>query len=122
MMKTTTTTWTATRLPPHGAGRIDWADIHAEPQRLEQHGVALTDAMRRIHAVDANGQLRVGVPAFLAVWEQLPGFWAVLPPVLRTVPFALPLASAAYSVFARLRLQLTGRGRALEEGTACAPK
>ena len=101
---------------------MDWADINAEPQRLEPHGVPLAAAMKRIHAIDASGQLQVGIPAFLAVWEQLPGFWAVLPPLLRTVPFALPVASAAYSVFARFRLQLTGRARALEAGTACGPK
>ena len=83
--------------------------------------MTLRDAMSRIHALDARGSLQIGVPAFLAVWEQLP-YWSVLPPILRAVPFAMPIAAAAYSAFARVRLRITGRARALDEGSACAPK
>ena len=75
--------------------------------------------MAIIHAVDKEGELRRGVPAFLAVWEQLP-LWNALPPILRAVPGALLVAEAAYRLFARHRLRITGRARSLGEGSACA--
>jgi len=102
------------------AQRVDWVDVHATPERLDPYGLDAGDAMRKIHAIDARGKVQIGVPAFIAVWEQLP-LWNILPPVLRTTPLALPIASAAYSVFARYRLKITGRGRALEAGSACRP-
>jgi len=103
------------------AARVTWLDIDADPSPLKSHGVTPEQAMALIHAVDADGRLQVGVPAFLAVWEQLP-YWRVLPPLLRAVPMAIPLAGAAYSVWARNRLKLTGDARELDKGTACARK
>eukprot|EP00965_Chrysotila_dentata_P191145 6174335-Pleurochrysis_carterae.AAC.2 len=62
--------------------------------------------------------LQVGVPAFLAVWEQLP-YWNILPPILRRLPFAIPAIDAAYGFWARRRLQLTGRVHALGGSSPC---
>lgn len=125
--------------------RVSWLDIHATPAHLEPHGVAPADALARIHAVDRDGKmqaprrapnpcprrrssrqtasralvpLQVGVPAFLAVWSALP-YWWVLPPIMRAVPMGVPIASAAYTAWARHRLRITGRPRELGEGSAC---
>ena len=87
---------------------VEWVDIHAEPSRLQPHQVTPADAMELIHAVDKDGALQVGVPAFLAVWEQLP-YWSVLPPLMRNVPLATPAAAAAYTFWAKNRLQITNR-------------
>merc|ERR1712039_809617 len=101
--------------------RVSWLDIDADPAHLAPHGVSKDQAMALIHALDAQGRIQVGVPAFLAVWEQLP-YWRVLPPLLRSVPAAIPVANACYRFFARHRLQLTQRARHLEEGSACLRK
>jgi predicted DCC family thiol-disulfide oxidoreductase YuxK len=101
-----------------GAGRVDWVDLAERPAALEERGVSEQQALKLIHAIDADGSLRVGVPAFLAVWQRLP-YWRVLPPLLRALPGALPAASALYAVFARYRFRITGRARGLGEGSAC---
>jgi len=100
-------------------GRVAWTDIDAAPEALQPHGVSQEEAMARIHAIGGRGQLLSGVPAFLAVWEQLP-YWRLLPPLLTAAPGAVPLAEAAYRLFARHRLSVTGR-RSLGAATACRP-
>ncbi len=98
--------------------RVDWVDIQTQPERLAVHGVPLEVALARIHGTDRRGTLVQGVPAFLAVWEVLP-YWNVLPPIVRTFPFAMPLVDAAYSWWAKRRPGISNRVRALEEGSAC---
>ena len=102
------------------AGRVAWVDIDAHPEALVPHGIAPDQAIALIHALDARGTVQVGIPAFLAVWEQLPAPWSWLPPLLRTLPGAQPIASAAYGFWAKHRLRITGRARELSEGSACA--
>ncbi len=103
------------------AHRVHWVNIDEEPgASMLPAGVSRAQAMQRIHAIDRNGEILAGVPAFLAVWEQLP-YWRRLPPLLRAVPAALPLADSAYSFFARHRMRLTGRAAALSDDAAsCA--
>ena len=99
---------------------VEWVDIHAEPSRLQPHQVTQAEAMQLIHAVDKEGALQVGVPAFLAIWEQLPLPWSALPPLVRNVPLVMPAAAAAYSLWAKNRLQITNRK--LGDGSACEIK
>ena len=98
-------------------GRVCWVDIHARPAALSEYpgaaGVTAEAAMARIHAIDADGELRIGVRAFMTVWDALP-YWRVLPPLLRSVPGAIDLAHVAYEAFAKRRLRLTGRARACD--------
>ena len=97
--------------------KIDWVDIDADPAPLQPHGVSQAEAVALIHAVDKQGALQVGIPAFLAIWDELPAPWSVLPPLVRNVPGASPAAAAAYSLWAKHRLRITGRS--LGEGSAC---
>jgi len=54
--------------------RIQWLDIHARPQVLTAFGIELSDAMRQLHVMDAQGQMQIGVDAFVALWQQMRGF------------------------------------------------
>ena len=82
-------------------------------------GAAWFRTEAKIHAYDSTtSTILVGVPAFMAVWERLP-YWNVLPPLLHSMPFALPAVDAAYAFWAKRRLGLTGRLRTLEQGSAC---
>ena len=101
--------------------RVNWINIEAEPERLAPHGVEPEAAMEFIHGIDKSGQLVKGVPAFIAVWEVLP-YWNVLPPLIRTFPFAMPLVDAAYAWWAKRRLGISAAFRRLEEGSACRTK
>jgi predicted DCC family thiol-disulfide oxidoreductase YuxK len=54
--------------------RILWVDITDHPETLSEYGIAYGTAMERLHALDEDGQVVSGVPAFVAVWRQLPGY------------------------------------------------
>ncbi len=56
------------------SGRIHWVDITNQPETLLEYGIAYGAAMERLHALDEHGQVVSGVPAFVAVWRQLPGY------------------------------------------------
>ena len=54
--------------------RVEWIDITREQALLDAQGLSFSETMRLIHAVDANGEQQIGVPAFLVIWDQLPGY------------------------------------------------
>ncbi|MFZ0791632.1 MAG: DUF393 domain-containing protein [Chromatiaceae bacterium] len=84
-------------------GRILWVDITDQPKTLSEYGIAYAAAMERLHALDEDGQIVSGVPAFVAIWRQLPGYrhLARIVEGLRLVPFLDWL----YTRFASWRLK-----------------
>ena len=65
-------------------GIFIWQDITQSSADLALEGVALSEGLRRLHAKDADGQLKVGVDAFILIWKQLKrwrilGFFVALP-------------------------------------------
>lgn len=56
------------------AGRVRWVDITTAPEALAAAGLDQATAMRRLHVQDTDGRLLQGVPAFVAIWRQLPGY------------------------------------------------
>lgn len=104
---------------------VDWVDINAQPEKIEMHGIAVSTALEKIHAlelvpagVDQKPQMLIGGPAFLAVWSHMP-YWSLLPPLIRNVPFAMPAVDAAYNWWAKRRLGITARLRSLEGTASC---
>ena len=83
--------------------RIHWVDITNQPETLSEYGIAYGTAMERLHALDEDGQIVSGVPAFVAIWRQLPGYrhLARIVEGLRLVPFLDWL----YTRFASWRLK-----------------
>jgi predicted DCC family thiol-disulfide oxidoreductase YuxK len=55
------------------AGVIEFRDINLEPDALSRFGASVNDVRRRLHAVDAEGRLHVGVDCAIAVWLATPG-------------------------------------------------
>jgi predicted DCC family thiol-disulfide oxidoreductase YuxK len=49
-------------------------DITKQLETLLEYGIAYGTAMERLHAVDQNGQIVSGVPAFVTIWRQIPGY------------------------------------------------
>lgn len=81
--------------------RVEWIDIHADPEALAPYGIDWTDAMQRIHLIDSQQQLKTGAYAFVALWKKLP-FYHYLSIICRT-PGLIPLMDYGYTHFARWR-------------------
>ena len=94
------------RADSHGA--IRWVDINDAADELAAAGLSYRQTVDRLHVIDPERALHTGVAGFLAIWSRLPGFRLLVPFVRRT-PFLLPVLEAAYRLFARYRLTLTGR-------------
>lgn len=72
------------------AGRVQWADIDADPTALDGTGIDPVDAMRRFHVIDAAGRVRSGAAAFTVVWDALPG-WRHVARGIRALRLVAPL-------------------------------
>jgi predicted DCC family thiol-disulfide oxidoreductase YuxK len=66
--------WQRSRLAAAArAGAIDFRDINLESDVLAHFGAGVNEVRRRLHAVDADGRLLVGVDCAIAVWLATPG-------------------------------------------------
>lgn len=53
---------------------LTWADISREDDWLLRLGLSREEAKRRLHVVDADGRLHVGLDAFIALWQRMPRY------------------------------------------------
>ncbi|XP_038878377.1 uncharacterized protein At5g50100, chloroplastic isoform X2 [Benincasa hispida] len=88
-------------------GTIKFVDISSDDYSPEENqGLDYKTVMGRIHAILADGTVVRDVEAFRKLYEQVDLGWVYA--VTKYEPFGR-LADAAYSLWARYRLQLTGR-------------
>ena len=79
-------------------GIFDWQDITESADDLRKEGVALSEGLKQLHAKYENGQLHVGVDAFILIWTQLKR-WRVLGAFVG-FPIIRQIANFAYRKFA----------------------
>jgi predicted DCC family thiol-disulfide oxidoreductase YuxK len=81
------------RAARQSAATFAWHDLAATPEALQSRGVSATAARRRLHAIDSQGRLHVGIDAFALIWQQLPRYRWLAPlvrlPVVHGVAVAL---------------------------------
>ncbi|GGO83361.1 redox protein [Marinobacterium nitratireducens] len=53
---------------------VDWRDIHRNGAALDAAGITPDEAMRRLHALEAGGEISTGINAFLVIWRALPRY------------------------------------------------
>ena len=82
-----------------GAGSdMGWHDINAMPEALARFGADIETVRRKLHVVDRDGRLLVGVPAFAALWSELPRHrWLAR---IAMQPVLLPLWTVLYDALA----------------------
>lgn len=85
---------------PEDARARTWRDINADPELLAAHDVSLDDVRLKLHVIDRDGILRVGMPAVAAIWAETPG-WRWLAAVARA-PVLRRAAAAGYHVVAHV--------------------
>ena len=54
-----------------------WCDIANEPQHLKEINVSQSSALKRLHVIDQDGKIQIGIDAFIAIWKKLPR-WRLL--------------------------------------------
>jgi predicted DCC family thiol-disulfide oxidoreductase YuxK len=62
------------RLDDDHASALDFADISEPSPDMTALALDGDQARRRLHVLDADGHLLVGVPAFAAIWDRLPRY------------------------------------------------
>ena len=75
-----------------------WRDIASEPQHLTKINVTQSDALRRLHVLDDEGNINVGIDAFITIWRKLPR-WHFLASIC-VVPGIRSILRPAYNKFA----------------------
>ncbi|MGA7325098.1 MAG: DCC1-like thiol-disulfide oxidoreductase family protein [Rhodomicrobium sp.] len=82
------------------SGAIEFRDINLEPEALARFGAGIEDVRRRLHGVDAEGQLYVGIACALETWGRTPGDrWLAQ---LLGMPVMRQMAGFGYDRFADL--------------------
>jgi len=96
-----------------------WHDINRDPKALARFGVTIEDVRRKLHVIDRDSRLLVGVPAFAALWRELPRHrWLAR---LAMAPLLLPLWTALYDALAAV-LYGWNRRRLKRHPELAAPK
>lgn len=78
---------------------VEWIDVHAQPDAVDQVGASLEDVRERLYVRDEHGNVRIGADAFSELWRRTPGQrWLA---GIAQAPLLRPLWHRLYNVFAR---------------------
>ena len=83
------------------ANKLNWVDLTKNDVLLAEAGINYHAAMRRLHCIDAYGEKKIGVDAFLVVWEHMPKY-RHLANVIKALYLRRPL-NFLYNRFANYR-------------------
>lgn len=94
--------------PDHG--HYVWLDINTAPYRLSEYGISIDDVRLKLHAIDREGNLRVGMEAVTAIFSETPNYrWLAF---LARVPLLKQISSQLYNATAFMLYRWnTSKGR-----------
>jgi predicted DCC family thiol-disulfide oxidoreductase YuxK len=81
--------------------KVDWIDISTDTLLLKQFEISHSDAMKQLHVIDQNGDLFIGVDAFMTIWQFLP-YYQHLKQAVILLHIKRPMIWA-YDIFAKQR-------------------
>lgn len=88
---------------------LAWCDLSRDAYIAERLGLDREAMKRRLHVVDRQGRLHIGVAAFAAIWRELPRYrWAAR---LIQLPLIRPLSAFFYDQVLARGLYLWNRWR-----------
>ena len=61
------------RMESCGLNSIEWIDVHINPEALSKIGASLNQVREKLYVENLNGQLNVGLDAFICLWSQTKG-------------------------------------------------
>jgi predicted DCC family thiol-disulfide oxidoreductase YuxK len=78
---------------------IQWRDVHADAKSCDEVSADLEFVRERLHAIDENGNVKVGIDAFELIWKHSPKeYWKAR---LIALPIIKPLSIFTYNIFAK---------------------
>lgn len=78
---------------------IQWVDVNADSKAVNEISSDLEFVRERLHVLDGNGNLKIGMEAFQAIWQHTSNErWKAK---IISLPFIKPLLNAAYNIFAK---------------------
>ena len=80
-----------------------WNDIANNPNELKNIKVSQYDALMYLHGLDRDKNLKIGVDAFILIWDQL-RFWNLLSFLVK-LPIIYSIAKCLYNLFASYRFK-----------------
>ena len=82
------------RASEKAGGALQWHDINERPDALARFNVDIEAVRKKLHVIDRDGKLQVGVSAFATLWRELPGHrWLAR---LAMQPLLLPVWTVLY--------------------------
>ncbi len=82
---------------------FNWQDITESTEDLKEAGITLSQGLKFLHAKDSDGNLHIGVDAFILIWRNL-NRWRLLAAFV-SLPVVRPVTEWAYSRFANWRFK-----------------
>ena len=82
---------------------FEWHDIASNPNILKHIRISQYDALMYLHAMDQKSNLKIGVDAFILIWDKLK-YWKILSILVRT-PIIYSIAKIIYKLFANYRFK-----------------
>jgi len=81
-------------------GHYVWLDINTAPERLSKFNISLDDVRLKLHAIDRSGELRIGIEAVTAIFNEVPRYkWLA---VLARLPVLNIAAKGLYNLTAHI--------------------
>jgi predicted DCC family thiol-disulfide oxidoreductase YuxK len=82
-------------------GIFKWCDVTIDHSILDQYNLSQSQALLYLHAKDDNGDMHIGVDAFIIIWSKLQKF-KILAKII-SFPVIYQIAKIIYRIFAKIR-------------------
>lgn len=82
---------------------IEWNDVHIQSGVYKEVSPDLEFVRKKLHVIDEEGKIKIGIEAFVAIWKHSPGeHWKA---TLVSLPIVKQILTFTYNLFAWLLYQ-----------------
>ena len=86
-----------------GIKDIEWIGIHKNQEELSLKNITKDSYLKKMHVIDDNNELKVGVEAFIALWKKHQ-YLKYLAMIISFYPLKF-IATIGYNIFAIIRFK-----------------
>ena len=82
---------------------FNWVDINSKVDVLSNYNIDFEDSLMYLHAIDINGDKKIGVDAFIIIWNEFK-YFKILSSIVSITPFK-KFSNIIYNFWARRRFK-----------------